>query len=332
MTNIDDIMSRLSKETLGKFRLGRDISKDFLPTASFGLNKQIGGLGVGKQTTFWGNESAGKSAFLLETAGLNQRLSRGVAYIDAEKTFDYEWAARLGVNVDEIMVAQVSSIGDFADISHDFIRAGAELIVVDSTSALMPKSFFEDGELKAFDKTGQIGQFARELGQACRMIQGENYTAAMVHLSQVRMDLGNSFMPGMKPSGGKETGHADSLRVRMFSSKSEKQAIMGKMSYGDVIIEEQIGRKVTWTIDKNKVNGRYGNGEFDLYVLGDKVGVDKTGEVLDYGIKYGLIEKGGAWLTVAGERLQGRNKALDYLNSNPEVIEKIEAQILEKSL
>lgn len=332
MTNINDILAKLSKDSLSKFRLGRDISKDFLPTASYGLDRKVGGLGVGKQSTFWGNESCGKSAFFLETAGINQKLGRGVGYFDVEGTFDPDWATRLGVDVDELLVAQVSSIGDYADLANDWIKAGVELIIVDSTSALMPKSFFDEGEMKSFDKTGQIGQFARELGQSSRMIQGSNYSAALVHISQVRMDLGNSFMPGMKPSGGKETGHADSLRIRMFSSKSEKQAIMGNVFYGDIPVQEQIGRKVTWTVDKNKVNGKYGQGEYDLYVLGNKVGIDRNGEVLDYAIKYGVVEKGGAWLTVEGERLQGRTKALDYLENNPEIVEKLIASIEEMAL
>ncbi len=329
MTNIDDILARLSKNTSDKYRIAKDISKDYVPTASLGLNMLLGGgVGIGKQSTFWGNESAGKSAFWLQSIGINQAAGRGCGYIDAEKTFDRDWARRLGVNVDELLVSQVSSIGDYTDITVDFIKAGVEIIVVDSTSALMPKSFFEDGELKAFENTGQIGQFARELGQASRMIQGENFTCAMVHISQVRMDLAG-FKPGMKASGGKEVGHADSLRVRMFSSKSDTAAIKGNIQVGDHIMEETIGRKVTWSIDKNKVNGHFGTGDYDLYFRGDSVGIDKYGELLDYGIKYGSVQKGGAWLTMPdGTRLQGRPKAVEYLRDNEEAVLKLEAEIL----
>jgi len=333
LTHIDDILAKLSPVTVEKFRLAKDISKSQIPTASIGMNILLGGgIGIGKQSTFWGNQSAGKSALWLQSIALNQSQGRGCAYIDAERTFDLEWATRLGVDVDELLVSQVSSIGDMTDISSDFIKAGVELIVVDSTSALMPKSFFEEGEMKPFEKTGQIGQFARELGQSCRMIQGENYSAAMVHISQVRMDLGNSFMPGMKPSGGKEAEHANSLTVRMFSSKSENKAIMGEIAVGDILLEEQIGRAVTWTIDKNKVNGHYGTGNYDLYFRGDFVGVDKYGELLDYGIKYGIVQKGGAWITIYNERLQGRPKSVAYVRDNPEIAEKLEGEIFAKSV
>ena len=224
---------------------------------------------MGKQHTFWGNEQAGKSAVMLQTVGVNQALGHTCAYIDVEKTFDEEWATRLGVDTDKLIISQASTISDVANLQIKLIQSGVRLIVIDSTSFLQPKSFFDDGEVKAFDKAGQIGQYAKDMGQMCKMVNGVNYSTAICHISQVKMDLGNSFMPGMKPDGGKATEHADSVRIRLFSSKSEKQAIMGKIQRGSMLIEERMGRKVTWSIDKNKVNGRYGTGEYELYVLGD---------------------------------------------------------------
>lgn len=333
MTDIDDILAKLSKNTSDKYRIAKEISKEYVPTASLGLNMLLGGgVGIGKQSTFWGNESAGKSAFWLQSIGVNQKLGKGCAYIDAEKTFDKDWAARLGVNTDELLVSQVSSISDYTDVAIDFIKAGVEIIVVDSTSALMPKSFFEDdGTLKEFDRTGQIGQFARELGQSCRMIQGENFTCAMIHISQVRMDLAG-FKPGMKASGGKEAGHADSLRVRMFSSKSDTTAIKDKLTIGGQLMEETVGRKVTWSIDKNKVNGHFGTGDYDLYFRGEDVGIDRVGELLDYGLKYGLVNKGGAWISIGDQKFQGRPATIAYLKENEEAAEKLEAEILGQSI
>lgn len=329
MTTIDDILARLSKNTSDKYRIAKEISKDYVPTASLGLNMVLGGgFGIGKQTTIWGNESAGKSAFCLQTIGINQKLGRACAYIDVEKTFDKDWAARLGVNTDELLVSQVSSISEYTDLAIDFIKAGIEIIVVDSTSALMPKSFFEDdGTLKDFDRTGQIGQFARELGQSCRMIQGENFSCAMVHISQVRMDLAG-FKPGQKASGGKEAGHADSVRVKLLSSKADDNAIKDKINIAGNLTEAQIGRKVKWTIDKNKQNGKYGVDFYDLYFRGDFVGIDKAGEILDYGQRCGAVTRGGSWYTIGEERFQGRDKAIKYVRENEEVALKLEAEIL----
>jgi recombination protein RecA len=328
LTTIDDILARLSKNTSDKYRIAKEISKETVPTASLGLNMLLdGGVGIGKQSTFWGNESAGKSAFWLQSIGINQALGRGCAYIDVEKTFDKDWAARLGVNTDELLVSQVSSIPEYTDLAIDFIKAGVEIIVVDSTSALMPKSFFEEGVLKEFDKTGQIGQFAKELGQSARMIQGENFTCAMIHISQVRMDL-QGFKPGQKPSGGKEVGHADSLRVKLLSSKADDNSIKDKLSVGGQLTEVQIGRKVKWGIDKNKQNGRYGVDFYDLYFRGDFVGIDRAGEVLDYGQRCGVVSRGGSWYTIGEERFQGRDKAIKYLRENDEAALKLEAEIL----
>lgn len=327
MTDIDEIMSRLSKDTLAKFRRGTDISKEFIPSPSFGLNQLIGGgFGVGKLTTLWGNESAGKSAHALQTSAIAQRQGLGVGYFDAEKTFDPVWARKLGVNTDEIFVSQVSSISDYADVCNDWIKAGVSLISLDSTSALMPKSFFENDEMKPFENTGQIGQFAKELGQANRMVQGTNFSAALINISQVRMDLAG-FKPSMKASGGKEVGHQDSLRVRLFSSKSEDKALKGEV-FG---MQEIIGRTVTWSIDKNKMNGRYGSGTYALYTQGDFIGIDKASELLEYGKRYNIVE-GSTWLSIYGEKFQGGAKAAAHIRENPEVAEKLEAEIIAKSV
>lgn len=329
---IEAILATLDKDTLSMVQRGRDVSNTYFPTVSFGLNNLVGGLKVGAQHTFWGNEQAGKSAAMMQSVAINQRLGVPCAWVDAEHSFDPAWATRLGVDVDKLVVSQVANIADAANLQTKLIAGGLRMVVLDSTSALKPASFFDDGELKDFTKTRQVGQFAKDLGNMCSYVQGRNWTCAVVHIAQQRTDLGNSFMPGMKAAGGMESGHTDQLRVRMFSSKSEKQALMGNVQRGDMLIEERIGRTVTWSIDKNKLNGRYGTGTYSLYVLGDFVGVDRASELVAYGIKYGIVSKGGAWFTIYGERLQGEPKAVAYVREHPEVAQKLEAEISEKSV
>ena len=331
LTSIEEVLAKLDKDTLKKFRMASDIERRFIPTPSLGLNLLLGGgFSRGHQTTLWGNESAGKSTFLLEMIGQNQQRDSNfsAAYLDTEKTLDPVWAKRLGCDTDKLIVGNQSTISETTDIIGKWIEAGIDLIVVDSLSNLMPKSFFgKDGEMKEFDKTGQIGQQARELGQMCRMIQGRNFETTIVFISQVRLDLG-VFIPGEKPSGGKEVGHLDSLRVKLTSSKSEAKALKGEIQHGDILIEEIIGRVVKWQINKNKINGRYGVGEYNLITQGERVGLEAGAELRDYGVLYGIVEKvGNSRFIINGESIHGKDNAANYIIENPDISEFLAGEI-----
>ena len=325
MASMEDVLAALDKETLKQVILASEIQRKYIPTHSVGLNLVLGGgLSRGHQTTFFGGESAGKSTFLLETIAKNQRENPdfSAAWMDTEKTLDREWAARLGVDTQRLLVAYKSSVGDATDMMVKWINAGVDLIVVDSISNLMPKSFYEkDGTMREFDKTGAMGRKAQEYGQMCSMLQGVNFETAMVFISQVRMDLGG-FIPTEKASGGKEVGHLDSMRIKLSASMAESNALKGEVQRGDFLIEEIIGRKVKWKIVKNKVNGRYGVGEYNLLTQGGRVGLDVGAEIRDYGVEYGLIEKvGNSRFTINGESINGKDNAAAYIASSPELVE-----------
>lgn len=328
--SFEDIMAGLDKKTKAMVKIGSEINRDAVPTASYNLNKLLGGgFRKGKQHTLWGGEQVAKTGFMLCTAGINQALGENVAWIDAEHSFDPVWARRLGADPDRIAVSEVSTISELTDLQVTLVKSGFDLIVVDSTSALMPKSFVDkDGELKDFGSTGQLGQMAKDLGQMCKMIQGINYSCAIVHISQARVDVGSPAMTKpFKPTGGKEVEHTDALRIRLTSSKSDAKAIMGDVQYGNNIIEEKIGIPVTWKIDKNKINGRYGAGDYDFYTGGEFVGVDKAGELLDTAVTFGIVDRGGAWYTIFGERAQGRPAAVKLLRENSDLLEKIVVEL-----
>lgn len=328
--SFEDIMASLGKDTKSQIKIGSEISHDIMPTASYGLNRILGGgFRKGKQHTLWGGEQSAKTAFMLQTAALNQSRGENVAWIDAEHSFDKVWARKLGLNPDRIAVSQVSTISELTDLQVELIKAGFDMIVIDSTSALMPKSFVDkNGELKNFADTGQLGQMAKDLGQMCKMVQGINYSCAVVHISQARVDVGSPAMTKpYKPTGGKEVEHTDSVRIRLMSSKSEAKALLGETQYGDVLLEEKIGIPVNWVINKNKFNGNYGNGNYDFYIKGDHLGLDYEGEILDYAVTYGIADKGGAWYTIFGERKQGRANAVEYLRESPDVLGKLEIEL-----
>ena len=329
MATIEEVLARLDKETLKQFRMGSDIERKFIPTPSVGLNLLLGGgISRGHQTTFWGNESAGKSTFLLEMIGQQQKNGLSAGYVDTEKTFDKRWARQLGVDTDALMVSHKSNIADVTDLIVTWINSGVDIVVLDTVSNMKPKSFYEkDGTLKKFEETGQIGQQARELGQMCRMIQGENWETAFICISQVRMDLGG-FKPGEKASGGKEVGHLDSLRVKLTSSKSDKQAIKGTVQRGDILVEESIGRVVKWQINKNKINGRYGVGEYDLITQGPRVGLSLGAELRDYGVLTGVIEKVGlSRYVINGNSINGKDNAAKYILENDGIPEFLTTEI-----
>jgi recombination protein RecA len=329
--SFEDIMASLDKDTKSKIRIGSDIGREVVPTASIALNQLLGGgFRKGKQHTLWGGEQSAKTGLMMQTAAINQARGENIAWIDAEHSFDPAWARRLGLDPDRVAVSEVSTIAETTDLQVQLIKKGFDLIVIDSTSALMPKSYMDDGEIKPFGNTGQLGQVAKDLGQMCKMIQGINYTCAIVHISQARVDVGSSATTKpFKPVGGKEVEHTDSLRIRLSSSKAEAKALMGDIQRGNNIVQEKIGIPVAWNIQKNKINGRYGTGKYDFYIGGDRVGLDSAGELLDLAVNYGYVEASGAWFVVDGTKVQGRHKAVAYVRDNPAFAKELEVKVLE---
>jgi recombination protein RecA len=331
MTDIDELLAKLNPKTAAAFRTATTIENRLLPTPSLGINMAIGGIGYGRQTTLWGNRSGGKTLFALQTAANAQKDDQGVAWIDAEKNFDPAWARRNGLDTDQVAVSKITSIADMADAAFDLIKAGFGFIAVDSISTLLPQSFFDDkGNMKDLADTGQIGTFSKNLTTALNMLNRENTDAALVLISQIRNQIG-SYGASVGPMGGLGLQHLNSTQIKLWSNPNVKEAILGDVSVGDLIFKRPIGRPVTWTIEKNRGPGMNASDSYDLYFAGSHVGVDRVGEVLDFGVQYGVAEKGGAWYTVEGERLQGRAKAVEFLRANPDIEQKMYDAILEKS-
>lgn len=331
--SFEDIMASLDKDTKSKVRAGSEISNEVIPTVSISLNRLIGGgFHKGKQHTLWGSEQSCKTGFMMQTAAQAQQSGEVVAWIDAEHTFDPAWAIKLGLDPSRLILSQVSTISETTDLQVKLIKAGAGLIVIDSTSALMPRAIIKDGEMKAFDDTMQLGQMAKEQGQMCKMVQGINYSCAIVNISQVRNKFGSMHVSEI-PTGGKAVEHTDALRIKMFSSQGKDKALTADVKRGNNIVQEKVGIPVTWTINKNKLNGRYGNGDFDFYVSGDNIGFDLFSETVDMAIGYGFIEQKGAWFTMHdGERKQGRHNVVAYLRENPEAFAEIKDKVLAEPL
>ena len=291
-----------------------------------------GGLGHGRQVLIWGNKSAGKSSFCLQMIAEAQKEGKTCAWIDAEASYSQDWAEKLGVDSENLIYSPAKTINDMVDVATQLMEAGVDIIVVDSISALLPAIYFEKDstELKKLEDTKQIGAEAKDMTHAVKMLNYANKNTLLVLISQQRNQFGSMHASHI-PTGGMAVKFFSSTVVKLWSSEAEANAIKAGVKVGDKIIEQRVGRPVNWIIDYNKLGPPNLSGQYDFYFQGENLGVDQVGEVLDVSEQFGIIEKGGAWYTVNGERFQGRAKAVQYLRDNPDVVDKLKAEIYDKA-
>ena len=291
-----------------------------------------GGLGHGRQILIWGNKSAGKSSFCLQMIAEAQKEGKTCAWIDAEASYSADWAEKLGVNSEELIYSPAKTINDMVDVATQLMEAGVDIIVVDSISALLPAIYFEKDstELKKLEDTKQIGAEAKDMTHAVKMLNYANKNTLLVLISQQRNQFGSMHASHI-PTGGMAVKFFSTTVVKLWSSEAEANAIKAGVKVGDKIIEQRVGRPVNWIVDYSKVSPPNLSGQYDFYYQGEVIGVDNVGETLDVAEMCGVVEKGGAWYTVDGERFQGRAKAVQYLRDNPKVVTKLIGEIDAKS-
>jgi recombination protein RecA len=330
---LDDILAKLDPKTRARVQSAQNVKVERQPTPSIGLNLALrGGLGYGRQVMVWGNKSAGKSSFCLQMIAIAQKEGKTCAWIDAEDSYDQAWAESLGVDSASLIHSKVKTINDMVDVSTKLMDAGVDIIVVDSISALLPAIYFEkDGnELKDLQDTKQIGAEAKDMTHAVKMLNYANKNTLLVLISQQRNQFGSMHASHI-PTGGMAVKFFSSTVIKLWSSEAEANAIKAGVKVGDKIIEQRVGRPVNWIIDYNKLGPPNLSGQYDFYYQGDTLGIDAVGETLDVAEMCGIIEKGGAWYTVNGERFQGRAKAVQYLRDNPDVVAKLQEDISARS-
>ena len=322
MTNVEEVLANLNPKLRKKISLGSEIEHtQFAKTPSFGLNRALnGGFPYGRQVLVWGNKSSGKSSFCLQIIAEAQKEGKVCAWIDAEMTFDQDWARMLGVDIENLIVSTARTINDMVDVGTDLMKAGIDLIVVDSISALLPAIYFEKDstELKQLENTKQIGAEARDMTNAVKMLNYANNQekpTLLILISQARNNIGAMYV-SQQPTGGMATKFYSSTIVKLFSSESDNQAIKGKIYVGDKIIEEKTGRKVRWDVQFSKTSPAFQTGEYDFYFRGKDLGVDSVADLVDTAEMLGFVERAGAWYTVEGERFQGRDKLVMGVKEN----------------
>jgi len=326
---LDDILAKLDPKTRARVQSAVDIQIHKQETPSIGLNMALGGgFAYGRQILVWGNKSAGKSSFCLQMIALAQKEGKTCAWIDAEHSYDPEWAEKLGVNSKELIYSPAKTINDMVDVATKLMEAGVDLIVVDSISALLPAIYFEkDGnEMKDLQDTKQIGAEAKDMTHAVKMLNYANKNTLLVLISQQRNQFGSMHASHI-PTGGMAVKFFSSTVIKLWSSEAEANAIKAGIKVGDKIIEQRVGRPVNWIVDYNKVGPPNLSGQYDFYYQGEALGIDYIGETLDVAEMCGVVEKGGAWYTINKERLQGRAKAVQYLRDNKDVLETLRKEI-----
>jgi len=319
---VEQAISQVEKQ-FGKgsiMRLGESLVSEvaIIPTGSLSLDIAlgVGGIPRGRIIELFGPEAAGKTMCALQMIAQAQKRGGTAAFIDAEHALDVGFARKLGVEVDNLLIAQPSSGEEALEITDTLVRSGAiDLIVVDSVAALVPKAELE-GEMG----DSHMGLQARLMSQALRKITGsvQKSRTTVVFINQLRMKIGVMFGNPETTTGGRALCFYASVRLDIRS--------VGLIKDG----EEVIGRRTRIKVVKNKVAPPFREAEFDIMFRGDDIGVSREGDLLDLGIEHELIEKSGTWFSYAKERLgQGRENARVFLKEHPELADQIEGELRE---
>ena len=322
---VEDVLAQLNPKLRKNILVGDAIPKtEYAATPSFGLNRALnGGLPYGRQVLVWGSKSSAKSSLCLQMIALAQQEGKVCAWIDAEMSYDKDWAEKLGVDSSKLIVSQARTINEMVDVGVNLMEAGVDIIVIDSITSLLPAIYFEkdSDELKQLENTKQIGAESRDFSNAWKMLNYANNKVKptlLVLISQSRNNI-NAMYTSQQPTGGQATKFYSSTVIKLFSSESDNQAIKGKINVGDKLIEEKIGRKVRWELQFSKTSPAFQSGEYDFYFRGNHVGVDSIGDLVDTAELMGIVSRTGAWYNLEdGTKVQGReafvNRVREDLN------------------
>jgi recombination protein RecA len=288
-----------------------------IPTGSVGLDRAlgVGGYPRGRVVEIFGNESSGKTTLTLHAIAQVQAQGGVAAFIDAEHALDVGYARKLGVRVEELLISQPDTGEQALEITEHLVRSGAvDLIVIDSVAALVPKAEIE-GEMG----DAHMGVQARLMSQALRKLTGavSRSGTCIIFINQVRMKIGVVFGNPETTTGGNALKFYSSVRCEIRRA--------GNLKDGDQVI----GTRAKVKVVKNKVAPPFQEAEFDILY---NQGISRAGEVVDLGTSLGLIEKAGSHFSLGGERIgQGRERAVEFLRSNPVQLEAVASQILSAS-
>ena len=320
MASLKTILEKMDK-TYGKGAVmimgEREVEPvDVIPTGSLGLDLAlgVGGYPRGRIVEIYGPESSGKTTLTLHAIAEAQKAGGIAAFIDAEHAFDRFYAEKLGVDVDNLVISQPDNGEQALEIMENLIRSGAiDIVVVDSVAALTPKS-----EIEGDMGDSKMGLQARLMSQALRKLTGtiSKTKCVAIFINQLREKIGMMFGNPETTTGGNALKFYASVRLDIRRGSQIKD--------GDKVL----GNRTKVKVVKNKMAPPFRSTEFDV-LYGE--GISRTGEIVDLGVEYDVIQKSGSWFSYAGSKLaQGRDAVKELLKDNPELAEEIEAKAREK--
>ncbi len=285
-----------------------------IPTGSIALDVAlgVGGLPRGRIIEIYGPESSGKTTLTLHAIASVQRQGGIAAFVDAEHALDPDYAQKLGVNIDELLVSQPDTGEQALEIADMLVRSGSvDLVVIDSVAALVPKAEIE-GEMG----DSHVGLQARLMSQALRKLTGGlNQTGTtMIFINQLREKIGVFFGSPETTAGGKALKFYSSVRLDIRRIETLKEGT------------DAVGNRTRVKIVKNKMAPPFKQAEFDILY---GTGISREGSLIDFGVEHDIVKKSGAWFTYDGDQLgQGKENARKYLIENPDIAQSIEDKIL----
>jgi recombination protein RecA len=311
---IDKIKKRFGDGAIMKLGEAKTMNVDAIPTGCLSLDLALGVGGVprGRIVEIYGPESSGKTTLAQHIVAEAQKQGGLAAFIDAEHALDPEYAKKIGVDIDELFISQPDTGEQALEIAETLVRSNAvDVVVIDSVAALTPKA-----EIEGDMGDSHMGLQARLMSQALRKLAGvmSKSKTTIIFINQIRMKIGVMFGNPETTPGGRALKFYSSVRVEIRRRAQIKQG------------DKAIGNRAKVKVVKNKVAPPFRTCEFDIMY---NEGISIAGDILNMGVKTGVIEKNASYYTLGDEKVQGRQNSCEYMNENPEVLEELKGQVEE---
>ncbi len=309
---VDQIERQFGKGSIMRLGEGMKVHVETIPSGSLALDLALGGgIPKGRIVEIYGPESSGKTTLALHAVAEVQRKGGLAAFVDAEHALDPEYAGRIGVNLDDLLISQPDTGEQALEITETLVRSSAvDIVVVDSVAALVPRAEIE-GEMG----DAHVGLQARLMSQALRKLTGviNKSNCTVIFINQLRMKIGVMFGNPEVTAGGNALKYYASVRLDIRRTEQIKDG------------DQSVGNHVKVKVVKNKIAAPFKIAEFDIMF---NQGISKSGDLIDLAVKYELVQKAGAWYSYKEEKIgQGREAAKQFLADHPKVMTELDSAI-----